>query len=177
MDPLVAETIEPYEYAGDNPVNWGDPLGLKPKLPTSASFPFFGTTVTVSETAEVDSGHCGLDVGVSSNGTVDAASGHSTVEVSSDGAVNGLFSNRGVTVSSDGSVSFTSTTSRKVGNDTVAINITASMSASDPNSPDGSNAGEYAVGGAAGIGVTVWWLGKFASPLCGFLFPVCAVAG
>ena len=27
VDPLVAKTLQPYEYAGDNPVNAGDPSG------------------------------------------------------------------------------------------------------------------------------------------------------
>jgi RHS repeat-associated protein len=51
-------------------------------------------------------------------------------------------------------------------------------SGSGAPSNNGNNVGATVVGGVAagGIGLTLWWLGKLAAPLCGPAAPACAVA-
>ena len=71
MDPLVDLTGQPYAYAGDDPVNLTDPLGLKDTLSNSVTLPGIGYEIIVSGNAEVKSGPCGVDFGVTSDGTVD----------------------------------------------------------------------------------------------------------
>jgi RHS repeat-associated protein len=48
IDPLEAITHEPYSYAGDNPVNSGDPLGLSNWNPFSESFWTEGNVISES---------------------------------------------------------------------------------------------------------------------------------
>jgi len=162
VDPLVEVTGQPFAYTGDDPVNLLDPFGL---LPNSYSFEFLGLKVTVSATADVETGpDCGPKVGVSSDGTVEVTLGHESLDLSSDGAVNGLFSAHGLSYSSNGDVSYTiESKPYELGADTVTVAVTATLSPAPEPPPTGGDPlvdlgrglldlGKVAVGGVKKLG-------------------------
>jgi RHS repeat-associated protein len=155
IDPLVAETGQPYGYANEDPANLVDPSGLKGSLPHSVSFPGIGYVLTISGSVEAGTEKCGVDVGVTSDGTVDVTSGNATAEVSSDPAANGLLSGHGLSVSSDGYVSYATTTARTVGSVTVSVSVTATMSPSKDPPDSGGDGALKTIVEVAGSVVTV----------------------
>jgi hypothetical protein len=158
VDPLVDATEQAYMYTSDDPVNLTDPLGLKAALPNSVSFPGIGYVVTISSEVELTSGPCPLDYGITSNGTVNISAGNTEIDISSQGAVEGVFSDHGLSVSSSGDVSYTVTSEREVGQDSVSVDVTATLSPAPNSGSPGTSAAED----AAGLGGLLGLAGRVA---------------